>query len=704
MLQGLSATIDPAVELPQVAGCFGPLGKVPLINQLIATPIIDAVILGYGALHSPIVAGLVQNDGVMFPAKPNGGRSELLFSEYCRNIRRDPQGRKLCEACDAAGVKLVLGMELTDEEKRLITQPESPTGKATRYYCHAGLLEIIIPTRLTLVRPEGRWEQAIGAFWGGQVPVRTVGDMLEVFETLGRSTSRTSSEWRHDYEGLLERMGPSDTIVHIEQTLVEMSEAISQSLTRAYRLMQHEKAGNRARQFSERFRLVLDKVSEKGKVENALERLKGLVSEELSSLVKEYGLKCSCIYRLQSARENEPRMVASPFATFPSPAHREVKASATVVRFPSPNEEVLRPTALVGQEIQKDELICNITRAWGCDPSTVAMVVMPFASSRTGQYLWVSIEEGKKRWLVAGNGVEPEFSEIFEHTAIRMASCLDALDLLREIEKAKTDLQAKKAELEERQSQTWTFIIRMAHLVSRPLLQLNLASEALVGNPKDPSKRDSFGSTLFELRRASKNFHAFRRLMSIDGGDRNENKKPSLCNVADLVQDVIKRITPLAKLGRRAIDVNVMRTASGEALTITTLRDSASEVMENLIHNAVKYSMGGRQVSVDIQEQNDGVEVLIKNYGCGIGPEEKEKIFDLDYRSEMTATCQVEGAGMGLWVARKLVEIMQGEVTLLSCTPYDVLESKNDKENPINRFEVVFRLWLPKNYHEGERP
>ncbi|MFP3928682.1 MAG: ATP-binding protein, partial [Desulfobacteraceae bacterium] len=90
-----------------------------------------------------------------------------------------------------------------------------------------------------------------------------------------------------------------------------------------------------------------------------------------------------------------------------------------------------------------------------------------------------------------------------------------------------------------------------------------------------------------------------------------------------------------------------------------------SEVLTNLVTNAINYSPGGR-VEIKARGRGDNLEIEVRDTGVGIPPEELPKIFDKFYRVKHPETRQVVGTGLGLAITKALVEAHQGDIEVES--------------------------------------
>jgi signal transduction histidine kinase len=85
-------------------------------------------------------------------------------------------------------------------------------------------------------------------------------------------------------------------------------------------------------------------------------------------------------------------------------------------------------------------------------------------------------------------------------------------------------------------------------------------------------------------------------------------------------------------------------------------------ILQNLLENAIKYSNQHGKIFLTIKERGDFVEFSIKNTGPGISEEGKKRIFEKFYRDPNAQKKEVLGSGMGLFIAKKIVEDHSGKI------------------------------------------
>ncbi|MGH9195996.1 MAG: PAS domain-containing sensor histidine kinase, partial [Acidimicrobiia bacterium] len=88
------------------------------------------------------------------------------------------------------------------------------------------------------------------------------------------------------------------------------------------------------------------------------------------------------------------------------------------------------------------------------------------------------------------------------------------------------------------------------------------------------------------------------------------------------------------------------------------------QAVSNLIDNALRYSPESQPVEVMIRQNTESVTIAVRDHGDGISVEEQRQVFDRFYRGGHHLTRESGGTGLGLYIVKRLVEEMEGEVTV----------------------------------------
>jgi len=88
----------------------------------------------------------------------------------------------------------------------------------------------------------------------------------------------------------------------------------------------------------------------------------------------------------------------------------------------------------------------------------------------------------------------------------------------------------------------------------------------------------------------------------------------------------------------------------------------APQVIRNLLENAVKFSPRGQQIEIAAEQQDGAVVVSVLDRGSGVPPEDLDRVFEPFYRPDSTVRSGTQGAGLGLAVCRRLIEMQGGRI------------------------------------------
>jgi two-component system sensor histidine kinase VanS len=103
--------------------------------------------------------------------------------------------------------------------------------------------------------------------------------------------------------------------------------------------------------------------------------------------------------------------------------------------------------------------------------------------------------------------------------------------------------------------------------------------------------------------------------------------------------------------------------------------DKLARALDNLIRNAASYSYASTEIDLYAKTEADTVKIMIKNHGKTIAPEKIAHIFEQFYRADASRSSATGGAGLGLAIAKEIVELHGGTITAASaneCTIFIV--------------------------------
>ena len=133
-------------------------------------------------------------------------------------------------------------------------------------------------------------------------------------------------------------------------------------------------------------------------------------------------------------------------------------------------------------------------------------------------------------------------------------------------------------------------------------------------------------------------------------------------NVQDLLQQAVATIMPKAAV--RSITVTCELPEAPLPVEVDAGRCTAA--FEYLLDNAVKFNKEGGRITVELMGTPEAVQVRITDTGIGIPPEEIEKVFQSFYQVDRRLNRAYEGAGIGLTLAKRYLELHNGSLQLSS--------------------------------------
>lgn len=236
------------------------------------------------------------------------------------------------------------------------------------------------------------------------------------------------------------------------------------------------------------------------------------------------------------------------------------------------------------------------------------------------------------------------------------------LGRLRRSEKARKcleqELEAVKKEAGEEQKRKKDLVAFLAHDLKTPLTSVVGYLTLLWDRPDLPSEdRKKFtGVALDKARRLEALLGEFFDISRMEL--QNEPQETGEVQLTLLLEQVADEFYPILQEKQLTFDLSVE-----EKLTVTGDGEKLARVFDNVLRNAVSYSTPGGQVRLDARRVDGQVTVTISNQGLGIPEGELANIFNKFYRLDAARSSATGGAGLGLAIAKEIVEHHGGTIS-----------------------------------------
>ncbi|NHM30278.1 cell wall metabolism sensor histidine kinase WalK [Neobacillus terrae] len=201
------------------------------------------------------------------------------------------------------------------------------------------------------------------------------------------------------------------------------------------------------------------------------------------------------------------------------------------------------------------------------------------------------------------------------------------------------------------------FVANVSHELRTPLTTMRSYLEALAeGAWKDEEIAPNFLEvTQNETERMIRLVNDLLQLSKMDSRDYRLTKE-----WVDFV-DFFDRIIDRFELTKDE-SISFKRNLPDARMFVEIDEDKLTQVLYNIISNALKYSPEGGQLTFTVEEREDHILVSVKDQGMGIPKENIGKIFERFYRVDKARTRKLGGTGLGLAIAKEMVEAHGGRI------------------------------------------
>ena len=194
----------------------------------------------------------------------------------------------------------------------------------------------------------------------------------------------------------------------------------------------------------------------------------------------------------------------------------------------------------------------------------------------------------------------------------------------------------------------------VAHELRTPVANISSYVELMMEGVLEPTP-ERLQSCYNELKRLSALIRDLQRLEEEEtAGIHLEKTETELTELAETV---------LKSFETRLQEKQIKAEITGERSVIHADRARLQQVLVNLISNAVKYTDEGGFIQIEIRDHADHSTICVADTGIGIPEEDLEKVFERFYRTDKSRNRKTGGAGIGLSIAKAVVQALGGTIT-----------------------------------------
>lgn len=209
------------------------------------------------------------------------------------------------------------------------------------------------------------------------------------------------------------------------------------------------------------------------------------------------------------------------------------------------------------------------------------------------------------------------------------------------------------------------FVSIVSHQLRTPASAVKWYLEAMIdnrhGNPMNEWQTSKLNQAFQSNERM---IHLINDLLNVSRIDSNRVElRITSCKLQEVIDAEIEELAHFAN----AHNVSIENTIADTIPSVDIDVDKVREVVVNALTNAIKYTKSGHHtVRVSAQEQGDKVVFTVQDEGIGIPKKDLNHMFEKFYRADNAIESQTEGSGLGLYIARQIVQLHGGEMTIAS--------------------------------------
>ena len=229
-----------------------------------------------------------------------------------------------------------------------------------------------------------------------------------------------------------------------------------------------------------------------------------------------------------------------------------------------------------------------------------------------------------------------------------------------EIKQLANSFNAMAADLEEAERRRRNLVADVAHELRTPVSNIQGYLEAIKDGLLEPGA-DTVDTIYGQVLHLSRLVEDLRLLAQVEAGALQLHRTPG--PLPELLQHCLDAVRPRAE--SKGVSVSLETDPATPLVEMDGTR--IAQVVGNLLENAIIHTPEGGSISISARPQNgDQVQVTVTDTGTGIAADDLPRLFDRFYRADPSRSRSTGGVGLGLTIAKQLVEAHGGSIEVES--------------------------------------
>ncbi len=257
-----------------------------------------------------------------------------------------------------------------------------------------------------------------------------------------------------------------------------------------------------------------------------------------------------------------------------------------------------------------------------------------------------------------------DLARLVELELERIRVWLDHEAATAELRRNEARLLEQETRLREADQQKDRFLATLAHELRNPLAPIrNSVHLARLSRPKEPAVQRAVEVIDRQSMHLTRLVDDLLEVARFTQGRLTLDRR--LCRVDELAREALDAVAPAAEAAGHRVHVDL----GEESLWVDADPTRLVQALQNLLHNAIKYTDPGGTVSMQARADAELVEITVADTGVGIAAEQFERLFEPFAQDQRALRRRGGGLGIGLALARQLIEMHGGRLVADSAGP-----------------------------------